>query len=237
MDVEGALFISNTAENGGAIYNDSGDLSIDDSSFANNTTTGNGGAINNNWSNKVDIKNTSFDDNIANGIYSHGGALYNYYGTVGIENSTFDGNSASYGGAISNYGILNITDTSALINDALIEIKGNITKDAVADISVIAEKMPELDMISIGPDMKDIHTPMEALNLPSTIRVYQFIEKLLLGARVDLIGKNTMLLRAQRGIRFCANGYHCVRAGRYTYYADAMGRVISRREFMENKSN
>jgi len=37
---------------------------------------------------------------------------------------------------------LNITDTSALINDALIEIKGNITKDAVADISVIAEKMP-----------------------------------------------------------------------------------------------
>ena len=47
------------------------------------------------------------------------------------------------------------------------------------ECGLIAEKMPELDMISIGPDMKDIHTPMEALNLPSTIRVYQFIEKLL----------------------------------------------------------
>lgn len=47
------------------------------------------------------------------------------------------------------------------------------------ECGLIAEKMPELDMISIGPDMKDIHTPMEALNLPSTLRVYQFMEKLL----------------------------------------------------------
>ena len=47
------------------------------------------------------------------------------------------------------------------------------------ECGLIAEKMPELDMISIGPDMKDIHTPQEALNLPSTIRVYQFIENLL----------------------------------------------------------
>ena len=47
------------------------------------------------------------------------------------------------------------------------------------ECGLIAEKMPELDMISIGPDMRDIHTPQEALNLPSTIRVYQFIENLL----------------------------------------------------------
>ena len=47
------------------------------------------------------------------------------------------------------------------------------------ECGLIAEKMPELDMISIGPDMRDIHTPMEALNLPSTIRLYQFIEILL----------------------------------------------------------
>jgi len=44
---------------------------------------------------------------------------------------------------------------------------------------LIAEKMPDLDMISIGPNMRDIHTPQEALNLPSTIRMYQFLEKLL----------------------------------------------------------
>ena len=47
------------------------------------------------------------------------------------------------------------------------------------ECGLIAEKMPHLDMISIGPDMRDIHTPMEALNLPSTIRMYQFLEKLL----------------------------------------------------------
>ncbi len=47
------------------------------------------------------------------------------------------------------------------------------------ECGLIAEKMPELDMISIGPDMRDIHTPMEALNLPSTIRMYQFLENLL----------------------------------------------------------
>ncbi|MBE5951853.1 MAG: aminoacyl-histidine dipeptidase [Lachnospiraceae bacterium] len=47
------------------------------------------------------------------------------------------------------------------------------------ECGLIAEKMPDLDMISIGPNMRDIHTPQEALNLPSTIRMYQFLEKLL----------------------------------------------------------
>ena len=47
------------------------------------------------------------------------------------------------------------------------------------ECGLIAEKMPDLDMISIGPNMKDIHTPMEALDMKSTIRVYQFVEKLL----------------------------------------------------------
>ncbi len=47
------------------------------------------------------------------------------------------------------------------------------------ECGLISEKMPDLDMIAIGPDMKDIHTPMEALSLSSTIRVYQFIEQLL----------------------------------------------------------
>lgn len=47
------------------------------------------------------------------------------------------------------------------------------------ECGLFSGKMPELDMISIGPDMKDIHTPKEALNLPSAIRVYRFLEKLL----------------------------------------------------------
>lgn len=47
------------------------------------------------------------------------------------------------------------------------------------ECGLISEKMPGLDIISIGPDMRDIHTPKESLNLPSSIRLYQFLEKLL----------------------------------------------------------
>lgn len=47
------------------------------------------------------------------------------------------------------------------------------------ECGLISEKIPDMDIISIGPNMKDIHTPMEQLDIPSTIRVYQTIEKLL----------------------------------------------------------
>lgn len=57
------------------------------------------------------------------------------------------------------------------------------------------------------------------------------------GRRADLIGHNRMLLRAQRNIKFCANGYHCVKVGRYTYYANAIGDVVSRSEFMKQARN
>ncbi|MCQ2506430.1 MAG: aminoacyl-histidine dipeptidase, partial [Lachnospiraceae bacterium] len=46
------------------------------------------------------------------------------------------------------------------------------------ECGIFYEKKPELDMISIGPDMRDIHTPNESLNVESAIRFYKFIEKL-----------------------------------------------------------
>lgn len=51
------------------------------------------------------------------------------------------------------------------------------------ECGLIGEKMPQLDMISIGPNMKNIHTPQEALNLLSAIRLYRFLEKFLAGIR------------------------------------------------------
>lgn len=39
--------------------------------------------------------------------------------------------------------------------------------------------LPDTDMISIGPDMYDIHTPKERLEVDSTIRVYKVLEKML----------------------------------------------------------
>ena len=41
------------------------------------------------------------------------------------------------------------------------------------------EKKPELDMISIGPDIFDIHTPQERLSISSTQRTYDYLVKML----------------------------------------------------------
>ncbi|MCL2462880.1 MAG: aminoacyl-histidine dipeptidase [Defluviitaleaceae bacterium] len=42
-----------------------------------------------------------------------------------------------------------------------------------------AERIPGLDVISIGPDMHDIHTPDERLGIASTARVWEFLKKAL----------------------------------------------------------
>lgn len=50
---------------------------------------------------------------------------------------------------------------------------------AGVECGLILYQMPDLDIVSIGPDMKDIHTPKERLSLPSVKRVYDFILELL----------------------------------------------------------
>lgn len=47
------------------------------------------------------------------------------------------------------------------------------------ECGIISEKLPGIDIISIGPDMRDIHTPRERLSASSSVRVYKLIEKLL----------------------------------------------------------
>ncbi len=47
------------------------------------------------------------------------------------------------------------------------------------ECGLICEKIPDMDIISIGPDMRDIHTPKERLSLSSSLRVYKFLEQLL----------------------------------------------------------
>ena len=64
---------------------------------------------------------------------------------------------------------------------------------------------------------------------------WQYVRRILLGVRADLIGQNRVLLRNQRNIKFCKNGYHSVRVGRQTYYANALGQVVSQQEFLDNK--
>ncbi len=47
------------------------------------------------------------------------------------------------------------------------------------ECGILSEKIPDLDIISIGPDMKDIHTTKERLSIQSSINVYKSIEALL----------------------------------------------------------
>lgn len=43
------------------------------------------------------------------------------------------------------------------------------------ECGILSGKMPDLDMVSIGPDILDIHTPKERLSISSTKRVYQMV--------------------------------------------------------------
>ncbi|MDY4921640.1 aminoacyl-histidine dipeptidase [Frisingicoccus sp.] len=47
------------------------------------------------------------------------------------------------------------------------------------ECGLISEKMPELDMVAIGPDIFDIHTPDEHLSISSVARTYDLIRTVL----------------------------------------------------------
>ena len=49
------------------------------------------------------------------------------------------------------------------------------------ECGLLAGKIPGLDCISIGPDMKDIHTYNERLSISSTKRVFEFLTEFLKG--------------------------------------------------------
>ena len=47
------------------------------------------------------------------------------------------------------------------------------------ECGLITSKVPGIDCISVGPDMEEVHTPAERLNIPSSWRTYEYIKKLL----------------------------------------------------------
>ena len=50
---------------------------------------------------------------------------------------------------------------------------------AGVECGLFAEKMEGLDMVSLGPDMYDVHTPKERLSISSTIRMWDFLKEAL----------------------------------------------------------
>jgi dipeptidase D len=51
------------------------------------------------------------------------------------------------------------------------------------ECSFFAEKIPGIDIVSLGPDMYDIHTPKEKLSISSAVRVYKYLEKVIEGLK------------------------------------------------------
>ena len=47
------------------------------------------------------------------------------------------------------------------------------------ECGILADKMPGMDIISVGPDMRDIHTPREKLSIPSVERTYRLVREVL----------------------------------------------------------
>ena len=44
------------------------------------------------------------------------------------------------------------------------------------ECGLFAKKIPGLDLISLGPDMHDVHTPDERLSISSTIRIWEYLK-------------------------------------------------------------
>jgi dipeptidase D len=43
------------------------------------------------------------------------------------------------------------------------------------ECGILCDKLGDMDIISVGPDMRDIHTPREMLSIPSTERTYRLV--------------------------------------------------------------
>lgn len=70
-----------------------------------------------------------------------------------------------------------------LLQDAYRKATGRVPEltaiHAGVECGLFAEKMPWLDMVSLGPDMYDVHTPEERLSISSTVRTWEFMKEAL----------------------------------------------------------
>ena len=51
------------------------------------------------------------------------------------------------------------------------------------ECGLLAEKLPGLDCVSIGPNMSGIHTPAERLSISSVARIWEFVKEILKESR------------------------------------------------------
>jgi predicted outer membrane repeat protein len=111
------IFTSNTASNnGGGIYNNSGsNLALVNVTFTSNTASNSGGGIYNNTGSNATLTNVTFSKNSAT---NNGGGIYNYTGSsLTLTNVTFSYNSAQGGGGMVDYVVNNASLTNVTFSD------------------------------------------------------------------------------------------------------------------------
>lgn len=137
----GAVFKSNSAKLGGAIYNKGNLGTLDGVTFEDNTAETNGGAIlNSNGGTIASISNSIFKNNKS--INGGGGAIYNKAGEITIISKTvFEGNVAEKGngGAIFNGGstgaTISLDDVQFIGNSAENGAGGAISASGITNIA------------------------------------------------------------------------------------------------------
>ncbi len=75
----------------------------------------------------------------------------------------------------------------SLLRDTMVKIYGEMFENAPQVVAIhaglecglLSEKLPGLDCVSIGPDMRDIHTSREKLSIASTRRTWEFLLEVL----------------------------------------------------------
>ncbi|WP_407375799.1 right-handed parallel beta-helix repeat-containing protein, partial [Methanobrevibacter sp.] len=136
LTVEDSTFIENTAKLAGAIYNNHGELTVEDSTFIENSAKY-GGAIDNYYGEAV-ITDTTFEKNTSE---KNGGAIRNWEGELNIINSTF---SKSISEAIYNHeGKINIKDSTFEKNTsrAIVNNRGHLN----VNLSTFTENTSDSD--------------------------------------------------------------------------------------------
>jgi predicted outer membrane repeat protein len=122
LTVTGSTFSGNSAPyRGGAIEARPGTLAVvTDSSFSGNSSGVNGGGIFN-YASTLTVTNSTFSGNVTTGPYAAGGGgIYNFEAALTVTNSTFSGNSAaSVGGGVDNFAsTLTVTNSTFSGNSA-----------------------------------------------------------------------------------------------------------------------
>jgi predicted outer membrane repeat protein len=114
LTVRDSVFLGNSADRGGGIWN-FGTATVQDSTLCGNTATVGGGIFNDSgtfYLGTLIVRGSTFSDNTAS---DSGGGLYNL-GTVTVQQSTLSGNTAGTGGG----GIFNGASGTLTIDDSAV---------------------------------------------------------------------------------------------------------------------